>query len=100
MYVLTELGYVLICQVKDKRKKKCSFENALVEKGESSTRNKNGLVEGLLLFSIQMFTFTDLSRYIIKNNFQLTSTSTQLAIVNHAVRRIYVYCTTFYRSLH
>ena len=65
MYVLTELGYVLICQVKEKRKKKCSFENALVEKGESSTRNKNGLVEGLLLFSIQMFTFTDLSRYIM-----------------------------------
>ena len=63
MYVLTELGYVLICQVKEKRKKKCSFENALVEKGESSTKNKNGLVEGLLLFSIQMFTFTDLSPY-------------------------------------
>ena len=52
MYVLTELGYVLICHVKEKRKKKCSFENALVEKSESSTRNKNGLVEGLLLFSI------------------------------------------------
>ena len=51
MYVLTELGYVLICHVKEK-KKKCSFENALVEKSESSTRNKNGLVEGLLLFSI------------------------------------------------
>ena len=31
MYVLTELGYVLICHVKEKRKKKCSFENALVE---------------------------------------------------------------------
>ena len=67
MYVLTELGYVLICHVKEKRKKKCSFENALVEKSESSTRNKNGLVEGLLLFSIQMFTFTDLSRYIVGN---------------------------------
>ena len=66
MYVLTELGYVLICHVKEKRKKKCSFENALAEKSESSTRNKNGLVEGLLLFSIQMFTFMDLSRYIIK----------------------------------
>ena len=68
MYVLTELGYVLICHVKEKRKRneKCSFENALVEKSESSTRNKNGLVEGLLLFSIQMFTFTDLSRYKIK----------------------------------
>ena len=65
MYVLTELGYVLICHVKEKRKKKCSFENALVEKSESSTRNKNGLVEGLLLFSIQMFTFTDLPRYTI-----------------------------------
>ena len=51
MYVLTELGYVLICQVKEKGKK-CSFENALVEKSESSTRNKNGLVEGLLIFSI------------------------------------------------
>ena len=59
MYVLTELGHVLICHVKEKRKKKCSFENALVEKSESSTRNKNGLVEGLLLFSIQMFTYTD-----------------------------------------
>ena len=51
MYVLTELGYVLICHVKEKRKRKCSFENTLVEKSESSTRNKNGLVEGLLLFS-------------------------------------------------
>ena len=46
MYVLAELGYVLICQVQQKQKK-CSFENALVEKSESSTRNKNGLVEGL-----------------------------------------------------
>ena len=45
MYVLTGLGYVLICQVNE-REKKCSFENALVEKSESSTRNKNGLVEG------------------------------------------------------
>ena len=61
MYVLTELGYVLICQVKEKEKK-CSSEDALVEKRESSARNKNGLVEGLLLFSIQMFTFMDLSR--------------------------------------
>ena len=25
----------------------CSFENAFIEKSESSTRNKNGLVEGL-----------------------------------------------------
>ena len=47
MYVLTELGYVLICQVKEEEKKQCSFENALVKKKESSTRNKNGLVEGL-----------------------------------------------------
>ena len=65
MYVLTELGFVLIPQVKEKEKK-CSFENALVKKSKSSTRNKKGLVEGLLLFSIQMFTFTDLSRYVIK----------------------------------
>ena len=60
MYVLTELGYVLICQVKEKRKKKCSFENAPVEKGESSIRNKNGLVEGLLLFSIKISIVIDL----------------------------------------
>ena len=40
MSVLTKLGYVLICQVKEE-KKRCSFENALVEKIESSTRNKN-----------------------------------------------------------
>ena len=39
-------GYVLICQVKEEEKKS-SFENALVEKSKSSTRNKNGLVEGL-----------------------------------------------------
>ena len=51
MNVLTELGYILICQVKEEEKK-CSFENALVEKSESSTRNKSGLVEGLLLFPI------------------------------------------------
>ena len=49
MYVLTELGYVLICQVKEKEKKN-SFENALVEKSESSTRNK----KGLLVFSIHL----------------------------------------------
>ena len=42
MYVLAELGYVLMCQVKEKRKK-CSFVNALVEKSESSTRNKKWL---------------------------------------------------------
>ena len=71
MYVLTELGYVLICHIKEKKKKKCSFENALVEKSESSTRNKNGLVEGLLLFSIQMFTFTDLSRSIILSLYKI-----------------------------
>ena len=53
-HILTELGYVLICQIK--KKKKCSFENALVEKSESSARNKNGLVEGLLLFSILVLT--------------------------------------------
>ena len=46
MYVLTEVGYVLICQVKEKEKK-CSLENALLEKSESSTRNENGFVEGL-----------------------------------------------------
>ena len=34
-YVLTELGYVLKCYVKEKIK--CSFENGLVEKRESST---------------------------------------------------------------
>ena len=47
-----------------------------------------------------MFTFTDLCCCIIKNYFQLISTSTRLAIVNHAVRRIYIYSATFYRSLH
>ena len=48
-----QLGYVLICQVKEKEKyEKFFFENALVEKSESSIRNENGLVEGLSLFSI------------------------------------------------
>ena len=28
-------------------KKKCNFENALVEKSESSTQNRNGLIEEL-----------------------------------------------------
>ena len=46
MYVGTELGYVLICPVKEKEKKS-SFKNALVEKRESSTRNKNRLFKGL-----------------------------------------------------
>ena len=46
MYVLTELGYALICKLK-RKKKKSSFENALAEKRKSSTRNKSGLVEGL-----------------------------------------------------
>ena len=43
-----------------------------------------------------MFTFTDLCSCIIKNDFQLISTSTRLAIGNHAVRRIYIYSATFY----
>ena len=51
MYVLTELGYALISQVKEEEKR-CSFKNALLEKSKSSTRNKNGLVERLQLFSI------------------------------------------------
>ena len=38
----------LICQFK---KKKSSFENALVEKSKSSTTNNNGLVEGMYLIS-------------------------------------------------
>ena len=46
MNVPTELRYVFISQVKEEEKR-CSFENALIEKSESSTRNKNGLVEGL-----------------------------------------------------
>ena len=46
MYVLTELGYVSICQVKHEEMK-CNFQNALVEKSESPTRNKNGLVKRL-----------------------------------------------------
>ena len=63
-YILAELEYVLICQVKEK---KCNFENAFVEKSGSSKRYKiNAAVEGLYLFSIQMFTFTDLSRYVNK----------------------------------
>ena len=44
--VLKELGYVLICYVKEKEKN-VVLKNALVEKSESSTRNKNGLVKGL-----------------------------------------------------
>ena len=47
IYVLTKLGYVLICHVKEEEKKNYSFENALREKCESSTRNKNVLVAGL-----------------------------------------------------
>ena len=37
MSVLVEVGYILICAVKEK---KCSFKSALVEKSERSTRNK------------------------------------------------------------
>ena len=59
--VISNFAVTTCIEKERKRKKKCSFENALVEKSESSTRNKNGLVEGLLLFSIQMFTFTDWS---------------------------------------
>lgn len=44
MYLLAELGYILICQLKGE---KCNFGNALAEKSESWTRNKNGLVEEL-----------------------------------------------------
>ena len=59
MYVLTELGYVLICQVKEKEKKS-SFENALVEKSESSTRNKNeikSLIFLIYLNYLKLITF-------------------------------------------
>ena len=84
MYVLTEQGYVLICQV-EKKEKKCSFENALVEKSKSSPRNKNGLVEGLLLFSIQMFTFMDFSHYI--NNIRISQSRECHYRANTRVRR-------------
>ena len=46
MYVLTEVGYVLKYQVKEKEKK-CSFENAFVQNSKSLTRNKNNLAEVL-----------------------------------------------------
>ena len=46
MYVLTELGHVLIYEVK-KKEKKCSFENALVAKSETSKRIENELGEDL-----------------------------------------------------
>ena len=39
----------------------------LQRRAKAQQEIKNGLVEGLLLFSIQMFTFKDFSRYIIKN---------------------------------
>ena len=39
-YVLTELGYVLSVILKKIKERKCSFENALVEKSESSTNLK------------------------------------------------------------
>ena len=57
MYVLTELGYVLICHVKEKRKKKCSFENALVEKSESSTRNKKWISRRIVIIFNLSFLF-------------------------------------------
>ena len=47
MYLLAELGYILICQLKGE---KCTFGNALAEKSESWTRSKNGLVEELSVF--------------------------------------------------
>ena len=50
MCVPTELGYVLICQVKGK---KCNFENAFVEKSESSTRNKKWISRRIvIIFSL------------------------------------------------
>ena len=41
------LGYVLICQVREK--KKCSFENAHVEKSEISTRNKKRISRRIVI---------------------------------------------------
>ena len=46
MYVLTELGHVLIYEIR-RKEKKCSFEKNLVAKSESSTRIENELGEDL-----------------------------------------------------
>ena len=76
MYVLTELGYVLICLVQEKEfenPKEFRFENPLVEKSESSTRNKNGLVEGLLLFSIQYDIFRNKIKLILLVSIYITT---------------------------
>ena len=48
----TDRARIYFEYVRLKRKKICSFENSLVEKSESSARNKNGLVERLSIFSV------------------------------------------------
>ena len=54
MYVLAELGYVLICQVKEKRKI-CIFKHALLKKSENLTRNKKWLSRGtVLIFNLNV----------------------------------------------
>ena len=60
MYGLTEPEYVLICQIKEKKNSK---------RAKPQKEIKNGLVEGLQLFSMFMFILTNLSRYIIKKYF-------------------------------
>ena len=54
MYVLTELGYILICQVKEDEKKKCSFETAHVEKSDSSTKIKMDSKRIVIIFNLNV----------------------------------------------
>ena len=53
IYVLTELGYVLICQVKEKEKK-CSFENALVEKSTAQQEIKMDYSKVVIIFNVNV----------------------------------------------
>ena len=68
MYVVTELGYVLICQIKEEEKK-CRFENAREEKSESSTRNKKWISQRIVIvfnLNVHLHSFVSLhnQRYL------------------------------------
>ena len=47
MYVLTELGYVLICQIKEEEKKNVVLKMLVKRRVKAQQEIKNGLVEGL-----------------------------------------------------
>ena len=64
MYILVEVGHILICYFNEKIKF-CSFENTLVEKSKSSIRNfKKWLSRGITFIFSLMIIPSEVTRFL------------------------------------